>query len=404
MIDFTKILIPVDYTQSLMTHPDLSFERNVNEDSGAINTNEPRCAVYNGMKFEVHPSGRAVVMGSWHKLHHDGKNYEPFTFSQFAQSVQMFCELFSLPPSELRLLQMEFGINFQPSMSAKELIRTFVCNSKGAPFAAMRSNRGKSLGIVCTLTEYSIKIYDKGNQYSLPFELVRFEQKVTCGKYIRRMGIVNLSDLLLPEVWHQLSTELIKMQQALIMREPSIKSELLTTKRRLFIANAGNPIYWQQLSPKERLKAKNMLAEYVHKFGTADQKNELKTTFQQTFDRILPDLKKGYVFPEVLPHRNDERQNEKRVRLTCSINYGKHSQVDSAIDDHSERKCATCGRDIVGQKKGSKFCSEKLFGKAAKKCRNIDSNPRNNYSRAIMRIERDPLLFDHTPYLKIVNF
>jgi hypothetical protein len=279
-----------------------------------------------------------------------------------------------------------------------------VCNSKGAPFAAMRSNRGKSLGIVCTLTEYSIKIYDKGNQYSLPFELVRFEQKVTCGKYIRRMGIVNLSDLLLPEVWHQLSTELIKMQQALIMREPSIKSELLTTKRRLFIANAGNPIYWQQLSPKERLKAKNMLAEYVHKFGTADQKNELKTTFQQTFDRILPDLKKGYVFPEVLPHRNDERQNEKRVRLTCSINYGKHSQVDSAIDDHSERKCATCGRDIVGQKKGSKFCSEKLFGKAAKKCRNIDSNPRNNYSRAIMRIERDPLLFDHTPYLKIVNF
>jgi hypothetical protein len=404
MIDFTKILIPADYTQSLMTHPELSFERNVNEDSGAINTNEPRCAVYNGMKFEVHPSGRAVVMGSWHKLHYNGKNYEPFTFSQFVQSVQMFCELFSLPPSELRLLQMEFGINFQPSMRAKELIRTFVCNSKGDPFGAMRSHCGASLGIVCELTEYSIKIYDKGRQYNLPFDLIRFEQKVTCGKYIRRMGMVNLSDLLLPEVWQQLSMELIKTQQGLIIREPSMRTEMLTTKRKLFLSNAGSANHWHLLTPKQRLKARKMLSEYILKYATADLREELKTTFEKTFTILLPVLKNGYVFPKVSDLQQVSTPSTERVCFTTSVNCGKHSQVDSANDAHTERKCATCGRDIVGQKEGSKFCSEKLFGKAAKKCRNIDSNPRNNYSRAIMRIERDPLLFDHTPYLKIVNF
>ena len=40
--------------------------------------------------------------------------------------------------------------------------------------------------------------------------------------------------------------------------------------------------------------------------------------------------------------------------------------------------CITCGRDISSQKKGSKFCSEMLYGREAKKCRNRDSNPRNN--------------------------
>lgn len=404
MIDFTKILIPARCTPVLMTHPELSFERNVNEDSGAINTNEPRAAQFRCMRFEVFPSGRAVLLGSWHKLHHNGNNHEPFTFAQFIHSVDAFCKLFGLLPSELRLLQMEFGLNFQPPISSKELFRTFVCNSKGNPFGAMRSHCGTSLGIVCELTEYSIKIYDKGNQYSLPFDLVRFEQKVTCGKYIRRMGIVHLSDLLRPEVWHQLSIELVKTQQALIMREPSINIQLLTTKRQLFIANAGNANFWHQLSPKERLKAKTKLTEYVQKYATTNLRSELKTIFEQNFRILLPDLKKGYVFPEVFTLQHDEPKNLKGVCFTNSINHGIHSNEDSANDDHSERKCATCGRDISGQKTGSKFCSEKLFGKAAKKCRNIDSNPRNNFARAIMRIERHPLLFDHSPFLRIVNF
>lgn len=404
MIDFTKILIPNEFTPLLMAHPELSFERNVNEDSGEVNTHEPRTAKYMCMKFEIHPSGRAVVLGSWHKLHHDGKNHEPFTYAQFTQSVDKFCALFGLRPSELRVLQMEYGLNFEPPISAKALIRSFVCNSRGITFAGMRSNQGKSLGIVCTLTEYSTKIYDKGDQYALPYELVRFEQKVTCGKYIRRKGIVNLSDLLRPEVWQQLSTELVEVQQALIMREPSMQMGALTNKRQLFIANAANATFWFQLTPKERLKAKTKLSEYVQRFATEDIKNQLKTKFEQTFETILPELKKGYVFPEVAPLQNDAPQNEKRVCLTNSVNCGNHSPEDSAKDAPTERKCITCGRDISGQRTGSKFCSEKLFGKAAKKCRNTDSNPRNNHTRAIMRIERDPLLFDHSSYLKINHF
>ena len=68
-----------------------------------------------------------------------------------------------------------------------------------------------------------------------------------------------------------------------------------------------------------------------------------------------------------------------------------------------ERKCFSCGRNISNQKKGSKFCSEKVYGKEAKRCRNVDSNPRNNFKQREKRIKNGGLLFEIDSYL-ISNF
>lgn len=65
------------------------------------------------------------------------------------------------------------------------------------------------------------------------------------------------------------------------------------------------------------------------------------------------------------------------------------------LTTEERRFCQTCGQDISTQKKGSVFCSEKKFGTEAKKCRNINSNPRNNYRRKEQRIYGGGfLLFD----------
>lgn len=72
------------------------------------------------------------------------------------------------------------------------------------------------------------------------------------------------------------------------------------------------------------------------------------------------------------------------------------SAIHSLTD---KRYCLTCGRDITNQKTGSKFCSEKLYGREAKKCRNMDSNPRNHIKRKIEVIESRGVLFDIKPYI-----
>jgi hypothetical protein len=66
------------------------------------------------------------------------------------------------------------------------------------------------------------------------------------------------------------------------------------------------------------------------------------------------------------------------------------------------KKCLSCGGDISQQHPKSKYCSAKFVGEQqAHKCRNDNSNPRNNFSRQLGKIyERGQTLFDITPYLR----
>ena len=63
------------------------------------------------------------------------------------------------------------------------------------------------------------------------------------------------------------------------------------------------------------------------------------------------------------------------------------------------KHCLSCGRIIINPRKNQKFCSELVYGKDGKQCRNKDSNPRNNTIRAYNHIISIPLLFDITDYI-----
>ncbi|HEY8401336.1 MAG TPA: hypothetical protein VIK89_08745 [Cytophagaceae bacterium] len=88
------------------------------------------------------------------------------------------------------------------------------------------------------------------------------------------------------------------------------------------------------------------------------------------------------------------------AKLTGGKNYS-FSQINSysirlitlKSETDNKRYCKSCGRDISGQKLNSVFCSEKIFGKEAKKCRNKDSNPRNHVKRKIESWSSSPMIF-----------
>ena len=71
---------------------------------------------------------------------------------------------------------------------------------------------------------------------------------------------------------------------------------------------------------------------------------------------------------------------------------------------YAPKYCVSCGKDISHQKDNSKFCSSKYVGEeAAHRCRNADSNTRNNLKAKIRRIESRGILFDIIPYLIVKN-
>jgi hypothetical protein len=84
--------------------------------------------------------------------------------------------------------------------------------------------------------------------------------------------------------------------------------------------------------------------------------------------------------------------------------------VDGVADDHDEReplppaarRCHTCGRVLTSTSSRAKFCSELEWGAAAKKCRNADSNPRNNAAATRRKTKsRGPQLFDDSPFVRV---
>ena len=83
------------------------------------------------------------------------------------------------------------------------------------------------------------------------------------------------------------------------------------------------------------------------------------------------------------PPKGIETPLNKGINNLVKIENERYPQVRA--ERVKNRQCITCGRDISNQKKGSHFCSEKIWGQSAKKCRNTDSGRRRNLIRKIDR-------------------
>lgn len=404
MVDGVKIIIPKKYCAALLKHPALSFFRPVNEDTGELRAEKPRTARFGPMTFKIHNSERIELSGSLHQLHHNGENYSAFTFHEFRHCVTKFCEQFGLNPSELQLNKLEIGVNILTQQNPDSIIRCLVSNSIGRPFSVMSSKNVHSLGSHLVRSEYTIKIYNKGKQYKLPYNFLRFEFKMTSGKYLRRLGIKNLSDLLNVEIWQGLLNALIKQFDDLIFKEPSIDLKSLSPAKRIFLLSAGTSDFWREMNPKKRKRAKLRLSKLTELHGIGNLKSEIRELIISKWNSLCEDSslenelhKNGYVFP----NNFGPPINAKGVCFTNLDNVVKHELEDKSFE---VRKCKSCGRDISDQKKGSKFCSERLYGSMGKKCRNQQSNQIHYRLRHLRKITNQLLLFEPFEMLVLTEF
>ncbi|MFN8863019.1 MAG: hypothetical protein ACK5W1_01765 [Flavobacteriales bacterium] len=422
MIDYTKIEIHPECGPRLLVHPLLSFRQPVDVDTGEHEQTDRREAVYGCMTFTSYPSGRITLRGSWHKYHHNGTNWQDFTLHEFREAVREFCETFRLDPTRMQLLQLEAGCNITPPLPTRETLRAFVSNGKGDTFSRMKPGANGSLGFTLTVGRefhkqkyyryYEIKCYDKGAQYGRPQPLMRFEKKyLDWSKFRYKLGINSLADLTEERAWSLLSDEVSGALKGLILREPSVEHKKLPHPERLFFADAGRAGYWRDAPRRERYNARERLRRIVREYG----KSDLHEVLRARIDEKLRELMNPYyedAVQDVFHNIPESPSNRELGRFPSLVKVGERPNTLTTVeederatkpDEFTERKCRTCGRDISNQRPGSVFCSERLHGRAAKRCRNADSNPRNNDLRKLQRIEGDPLLFDHSPFLRAIS-
>jgi hypothetical protein len=134
------------------------------------------------------------VKNSLHKLYNynttgDEQNYNNFSYSTIRDTID-FLSKKVIDVNSTKLTQLEFGINIAIDKLPELLVRR---NFLQAKFS--NDYRGKGELKQFSHNNYFIKVYDKGKQFGLEENILRFEIKFIKAKEFQALGICNLEDL-----------------------------------------------------------------------------------------------------------------------------------------------------------------------------------------------------------------
>lgn len=411
MIDGTKLRLP-DGTQQRVRSHHLLVDRWRYKGKGKSG-HDKYTAKWNGWTFIGDATRCWAIRGSFHKFHHLGTNLQDYTFTQFGETVATLCDAFGLHPAGLFITTLEVGVNIVPPMPTPDVLRCIVLHKDKAP-TPMREGRG----IEIAHTAYRYKIYDKAHQYRLPGELLRFELKATRMRPLQPMRVRTVADLLDLATWHRLGAFLLAKFDELLIVEPYVPTDALRPAQRELLAKASDPAYWQAMDNRTRWKRRRAL-DALHQQHVP---HSLKASLRTAIEAKLSDLLKGDIChkgtstdPDTPRATNATRgqrtpappsEGEKGTNATLAIrvaNVPFEGSGSGAVDTSAElppaevRRCPVCGRDISHQDPRSRVCSERLYGKDGKRCRNTLSNRSLTLRRMAAR---GGLLFDQRPFVQ----
>jgi hypothetical protein len=231
MFDGAKHLSLSAPVKTIMTNPRLKFQGKYYLDSSEDIPGRAALAQYQSWRFRAHRSSNIFVRveaeGSYHRYHNDGRhNYDDFRRIHLARTIEnMRTDLCFLPRSE-KLNNIEFGVNIKLDFSVTQVLESLL-TYKGIPFLQSIDN---PFYYQCETKEFIIKIYDKGRQFKLRDNILRFEIKVRSMNYLKTKNIhINfLSDLLNQENYQSIGQLLQNCFSAILFRDLDLDRSNLT--------------------------------------------------------------------------------------------------------------------------------------------------------------------------------
>ena len=402
MIDGVKILCVGTDWELWQDHNDLDFWAYVNTNTGEVPT-QTKVASLNGLMFKLCPyqndNGKfhPLIKGSLHNFWNEGKgNADNYSLSDIQKTVDILKDKFGVVPEKAVLQNLEFGLNIHLPITAKEFISNIISMPDKA-FAAMDIKR-PSMGRVCHRTEYGLKIYDKCYQQNgeRNKKILRIELTAKKSRFLDKFNINVLSDLTNTDNLAKMGAYLLRTFSDLIYYDGSINEKLLYKRELLKLKDFCSAYYWERLDRKKRYKKrlqydkmmlgysannvkKNVLNDmrnlWVKLMLVENQKGDNFTNLENTIGAD----KRGTISQLGLRGKTSPFENQKKEDNLINTNTHKskiHNEKSTPNCEENKtqspgQKCCTCGRDISHQKKGSKYCNEKEFGR---KCRDAGYN------------------------------
>jgi hypothetical protein len=340
------------------------------------------------------------MRGSFHKHKNDGlHNADDYSLSDFKNTLNQLSNEFGLNADIAPLNGFEFGVNIKLPTNPNNVLNRLILHKTET------GNRQKEYKEF-RYNNHTFKIYNKSELTDIePYQssnILRVEVRVKRMEFIRKqkkLYLKRLSDLLDVAVWERLEKILIETIQECLFIDFSENEimKLSNSNEKLYLKYA-NPLFWERLYSETRQNRNKYTRERAkcEAFINQYSKSTLKTDIIKLITAKCTEL------------RDIEKTNEvvkKWDKLTIiqttkeSENWDKLTRIykDNLYQTTPtiETRCKGCGRIIENPRKGQLYCSAKVVGyNEAHKCRNNNSNPRNNTKKSIRRVLSIPLLFD----------
>lgn len=156
-------------------------------------------AEYSNLTFTL-AEKKAFMEGSLHKYYNirhglGDQNYTQFNYDQILWVINDLNERFEINPTMSKILNIEYGVNLLIEEHPSELLKSNVIFYK-SKYPNSTDFKGKGFLQEFEYDEYKIKMYDKGSQYNIGQNLLRFEIRTKKSRNIgEKFGIRYLSDL-----------------------------------------------------------------------------------------------------------------------------------------------------------------------------------------------------------------
>lgn len=255
---------------------------------------------YKGIYFAFHPNRLDIYFKPHYYFNNNLHNANDFYVRDCIKTILEFREIFEIDLLQLKIVNIEFGVNIIAPVDVKDLLDLIIYHDKnkfhtdvGLPYSK-RSYKPQKDG---TANEYKIiKAYAKGIQQPeyCNKNTFRFEVKSKESKYINQLGIHTLNDLLKKEVYNKLAEKINEEFNKLLILDTITNFKNLNVKDQKTIEMYNNPLVWNKIikNPYRNnfCNHKNTYLSLINKV-----EHNLKNQMQKLISEKLDTLKKGAI-------------------------------------------------------------------------------------------------------------
>lgn len=218
---------------------------------------------YRNLNIIIFKNDYVLLTGSLHYYHNKGlHNYDDFKFHNIIDTIYDISNLLRVDLENFILLNIEFGVNITPYFKPNKIITNLLLHRKKEFLKPYNLNYKASKH-----QRFWIKVYNKGEQFKKPYNILRIELKYKKMIDLNKIGLYTLKDLTNLNIYDTLLELLKNKWKECILYDYSIETSTIKPLQQKKILEYQNINYWLNLSDLQRQRQKNNLRNLSTNFG-----------------------------------------------------------------------------------------------------------------------------------------